>query len=129
MAKETGKCSCGGGSEVDPKLREALLEAAPEGKIACPQAREIAESLGVDPKVVGRACNKLQIKITGCALGLFEVEPQIKEALLKAAPEGKITCTQARQIAEELGVSPLLIGIACNRLNIKVKECALGCFG
>ncbi|CEO87564.1 conserved hypothetical protein [Syntrophaceticus schinkii] len=32
---------------------------------------EIATSLGVEPKVVGEACNELNIKLYGCALGCF----------------------------------------------------------
>ncbi|MDK2881302.1 MAG: hypothetical protein PWQ99_1077 [Clostridia bacterium] len=56
------------------------------------------------------------------------VEPRIREALLKAAPEGRITCPAARELAASLGVEPRVIGDACNRLKIKIKNCALGCF-
>lgn len=59
---------------------------------------------------------------------MVEVDPRIKEALLKAAPEGRITCSAARELAASLGVSPRVIGAACNQLKIKIKECALGCF-
>lgn len=57
--------------EIDPRIRDALLKAAPEGKITCPEARKLADSLGVDPKVIGDTCNRLKIKIRGCALGCF----------------------------------------------------------
>lgn len=56
---------------VDPRVKEALLKAASEGKITCPVARGIAKSLGVNPKVIGDACNELKIKLHGCALGCF----------------------------------------------------------
>ncbi|MGI5925925.1 MAG: hypothetical protein ACOX8A_01905 [Thermacetogeniaceae bacterium] len=56
---------------VDPKIKEAVLKAAKDGKITCPAARSIASSLGVEPKVIGDACNALKIKIHGCALGCF----------------------------------------------------------
>jgi len=56
---------------VDPKIKEAVLKAAQDGKITCPVARSLASSLGVDPKVIGDACNALKIKIHGCALGCF----------------------------------------------------------
>ncbi|MGB9791903.1 MAG: hypothetical protein ACPLTR_04910 [Thermacetogeniaceae bacterium] len=59
------------GKDIDPRIREALLKAAPEGKITCPEARKLAETLGVDPKVIGDACNALKIKIKDCALGCF----------------------------------------------------------
>lgn len=57
-----------------------------------------------------------------------ELEPRIREAVLKAAPEGRITCPAARELAEQLGVDPGLIGAACNQLKIKIKACSLGCF-
>jgi hypothetical protein len=57
--------------ELDPRVREAVLKAAPEGRITCPAARELADRLGVDPSVIGEACNQLRIKIKGCALGCF----------------------------------------------------------
>lgn len=59
------------GKDIDPRIKEALLKAAPEGKITCPEARKLAETLGVDPKVIGEACNALKIKIKECALGCF----------------------------------------------------------
>ena len=58
-------------SEVDSRIKEALLKAASDGRITCPAAMEIATSLGVDPKVVGEVCNELNIKLYGCALGCF----------------------------------------------------------
>lgn len=114
--------------KVDPQLKEALLKASVNGKITCPKAREIAEAFNIEPKAVGRACNFLKLKISYCALGIFEVEPEIKEAVTKAAKDGVLTCSQAHAIAQELDVSPYLIGIACNKLNIKVRGCLLGCF-
>jgi hypothetical protein len=57
--------------ELDPCLREAVLQAARDGKISCPAARELADRLGVDPGLIGEACNQLGIKIKACALGCF----------------------------------------------------------
>lgn len=53
---------------------------------------------------------------------------EIKTALQKAASDGKISCTQARKLAEELGVSPREIGQAADELKIKLFGCELGCF-
>ncbi|MDD2556533.1 MAG: hypothetical protein PHH05_07840 [Syntrophaceticus sp.] len=58
-------------ANVDPKVKEAILEAASDGRISCPEARDIAFSLGVDLKVIGDACDELDIKLYGCALGCF----------------------------------------------------------
>jgi len=57
--------------ELDPLVREAVLNAATEGRITCPAARELADRLGVDKGVIGQACNQLRIKIKGCDLGCF----------------------------------------------------------
>ena len=53
---------------------------------------------------------------------------QIIEAVKKAATEGKITCTQARSLADEYNVPPKVIGEAADSLKIKIKACELGCF-
>lgn len=41
---------------------------------------------------------------------------------------GKLACAAAFQIAKELKVTPKEIGDACNRLQIKIRSCQLGCF-
>ncbi len=60
----------------------------------------------------------------------FAEEPsaEIIEAVRQAAPGGKITCTAARKLAAELNVHPRVIGRACDRLDLKVHKCELGCF-
>jgi len=57
-----------------------------------------------------------------------KVSEQVLEAVKKAAVDGRISCPQARKLAEELGVPPRLVGEACNALKIKIKACELGCF-
>ncbi len=57
--------------EREQKMKDALLNAATDGKLDCPTALKIAETLKVDPKLVGEACNELKIKLYGCALGCF----------------------------------------------------------
>ena len=52
----------------------------------------------------------------------------IKEALSKAAPEGKLSCTVARKLAADLGVTPKEVGQAADELKIKLFACELGCF-
>ena len=56
------------------------------------------------------------------------LDPRLVEALQKAAGEGKITCTAARRLAEELGVPVRAGGEACDALGIKITACELGCF-
>lgn len=54
--------------------------------------------------------------------------PEVLEAVKKAAKDGRISCTAARKLAEELKVPPRVVGEACDALKIKIKACELGCF-
>lgn len=58
----------------------------------------------------------------------MELKQEVLEAVKKAAEGGRITCTAARKLAGEMGISPRLIGQAADELKIKIKECELGCF-
>ncbi|HUS71500.1 MAG TPA: hypothetical protein VMY06_00425 [Sedimentisphaerales bacterium] len=40
----------------------------------------------------------------------------------------KLTCTEAFEIARELNVEVAEIGRICNRQNIRICKCQLGCF-
>jgi hypothetical protein len=40
----------------------------------------------------------------------------------------KLSCQQALQVAEDLGVDPTEIGRACEEEGIKLFNCQLGCF-
>ncbi len=57
-----------------------------------------------------------------------EMPSRVLEAVNKAAPDGKLTCSAARQLAAKLGVQPSTVGDACDSLKIKLKACELGCF-
>ena len=57
-----------------------------------------------------------------------EIEPEVLAKVKESAPEGKITCSRARELAEQLKVPPAIIGKACNALEIRIKACELGCF-
>lgn len=52
----------------------------------------------------------------------------IEERIKKEAKAGKITCAALRRIAEEAGTVYRVAGKAANALNIKIKNCDLGCF-
>jgi molybdopterin-guanine dinucleotide biosynthesis protein len=53
---------------------------------------------------------------------------EIENILKTRSAEGKITCSDARTIAEELGVPYKEVGKTANELKIKIKNCELGCF-
>lgn len=56
-------------------------------------------------------------------------ESEAKEIILKKAPNNKMTCREAFDIAEEIGISKKQMGQLLNDLNIKIQSCQLGCFG
>jgi molybdopterin-guanine dinucleotide biosynthesis protein len=53
---------------------------------------------------------------------------EITALLMQRAGSGRLTCTEARKIAEELKVSYAEVGSAANDLKIKIRNCELGCF-
>ena len=56
------------------------------------------------------------------------VTKEVLDKVKEAAKDGRLTCPEARRIADEAGVAPKEVGQACNELKIKISGCALGCF-
>lgn len=55
-------------------------------------------------------------------------EMRLDRLLAERSREGRISCKEARKIAEETGVAYGEVGRAANRLRIKIRSCELGCF-
>ncbi len=53
---------------------------------------------------------------------------RIEETIKRKAVKGRLSCSAARKIAEEAGVSYKIVGEAADRLKIKITNCQLGCF-
>ena len=53
---------------------------------------------------------------------------QIVEKLKELSDDSKITCTDARKLAEDLQVEPIEVGKLCHEMKIKIIGCELGCF-
>ena len=53
--------------ELDEQIRASLVN----GRLPCAVAFKIAKQLNVSIKEVGEACNKLNLKVSSCQLGLF----------------------------------------------------------
>ncbi len=55
-----------------------------------------------------------------------------KEDVLKkmqeAAPNGKLSCAEAREIMQEFNVPHGQMGDLCDEVGIKIYGCELGCF-
>lgn len=52
----------------------------------------------------------------------------IEKLLKERSNDGKITCADARKIAEELNVPYIEVGRVANEFKIKIRKCELGCF-
>ncbi len=55
---------------------------------------------------------------------------EIQAAVREAAPDNRLSCPDARQIAERFDVPYTVIGGLCDEMEakVKIKSCALGCF-
>lgn len=53
---------------------------------------------------------------------------EIIEKVKELAPQGRISCAEARHLAEELKLAYGEVGKACDAAGIKVCGCELGCF-
>lgn len=49
-------------------------------------------------------------------------------AVTKASGDGRLTCEKAHVLGKELDVPLKELGVVCNELNIRIKDCRLGCF-
>ncbi len=58
----------------------------------------------------------------------IQQKKQIEKLLKDRSNDGRITCSEARKIAEELRVPYIEVGRMANELKIKIKKCELGCF-
>lgn len=57
-----------------------------------------------------------------------QVTPELTEAVLAKATEGKITCPVLRRLADEHGVPNKVAGAAADLAGVRVHNCDLGCF-
>jgi len=60
--------------------------------------------------------------------GSGPLNEKITGAVREKSTDNAITCARAHAIASELGVDPMDVGVAIDRLEIKIKNCQLGFF-
>jgi hypothetical protein len=68
--KDSGKNTALPPAQLD-KLEQRLYEMSKENRLHCSTALAIAKSLGIPAGEVGKAANRLKIKISKCQLGCF----------------------------------------------------------
>ncbi|HDS17130.1 MAG TPA: hypothetical protein ENN66_11105 [Proteobacteria bacterium] len=129
----------GNDRELPETLREALNESAKDNRLSCAQAHRLAQLNHLSPAAIGRAADLLEIRLTGCQLGLFghkgknppptnEPSPKLTRLLLTESRDHHLSCLQAWKLAADNGYAKIDIGRACNTLNLKISPCQLGAF-
>jgi hypothetical protein len=53
------------------QVKQEVENAATDKVLTCHDARALAEKLGVDYSVIGKACNEAGVKVRICELGCF----------------------------------------------------------
>jgi ribosomal protein L32E len=53
---------------------------------------------------------------------------KLKELIKEHSVDGRISCEDAWQLADDIGAKKQEVGKAADELGIKVKSCQLGCF-
>ncbi|MFP4650602.1 MAG: hypothetical protein ACLFML_06640 [Desulfobacterales bacterium] len=56
-------------------------------------------------------------------------DARIRERMTERASDGRLPCAAAFALAEELGVSPAVIGEYADEIGIRLVKCQLGLFG
>ena len=59
----------------------------------------------------------------------FAVDPQIEAAIRERSADGLLHCAQAFVVAKQLDVSPSLVGLNADALDIRLDRCQLGLYG
>ncbi len=59
---------------------------------------------------------------------MTDTDNRMNELLKQKATDGKISCEDAWQIAEELDVAKQEVGKAADDLGLRIHSCQLGCF-
>ncbi len=58
-----------------------------------------------------------------------KLNEKIAKALKKKTADGKITCADASDVADELGATMKEVGLAIDLMEVRLNKCQLGLFG
>ena len=128
-------------TQMDPAVKQEVVDKSKNNEIACAVAFQIAEGLKATPADVGKGIDLLDIRLVKCQLGLFGYSPvkkavkpkspqspDMEEAIREALVEKKLSCRAAWDIAQRFEVPKMAVSAACEALEIKIKPCQLGAF-
>ena len=129
-------------SLIPEELKQKVAAAAENGRLSCTKAHQLARETGFSPAEVGRALDLLEIRLTGCQLGLFghdrekdkrieaatNPSSELREALAVGQKNHRLPCLEAWQAATRFNLKKTEITAACEALKIKISPCQLGAF-
>lgn len=129
------------GTTCDPTLADALAQKAPDDRLSCTAAHQVAAAAQVAPAEIGKTADLLELRIVECQMGLFgyspekrivrpapEIAPGLRAAIDQRTIDGIIGCSSCWQIAAALGITKMAVASACEALGLKIKPCQLGAF-
>ncbi len=139
---DTGNYAAKHDSQIVPEeLKQQVTSAADNRRLSCAKAHQLAQTTGFSPAEVGKTADLLELRLTGCQLGLFgqsrekkiatapsPPSQELQEALQQALKEQKLPCLEAWQIATRFNLKKTEVSAACETLNIKISPCQLGAF-
>ncbi len=125
----------------DLSIKNEILKRTKDESVPCAVAFEIAETLRISPKEVGKTADLMNFKLTKCQLGLFGYQPQkkivkprntieenLKDTVSQSLTQGKLSCKDAWEIASRFNIGKMAVSGACETMGIKIKDCQLGAF-
>ena len=126
---------------IPEELKQKVTNAAENKRLNCTKAHQLAQETGFSPAEVGRAIDLLEIRLTGCQLGLFgqsrekkKIEtgttpsPELCETLQASLVNDCLPCLKAWEAATRFNLKKTEITAACEALKIKISPCQLGAF-
>ncbi|RLB73106.1 MAG: hypothetical protein DRH03_03685 [Deltaproteobacteria bacterium] len=125
---------------IPAELRKMINAVLSEKRLSCKQAHQIAADSEFSPSDVGRAADLMEIRLSGCQLGLFghgkkekikaaaSLDTKLEKILQKSLIDGALPCRAAWQIAADFNLQKTDITAACEAGKIKITPCQLGAF-
>ena len=128
-------------SLIPENLRRKVVTTTENSRLNCAKAHQLALETGFSPAEVGRALDLLEIRLTGCQLGLFgqsrekkkletgtTPSPELCETLQAGIINHCLPCLKAWETAISFNLKKTEITAACETLKIKIAPCQLGAF-
>lgn len=128
-------------TQIDQDILTGLIPFIKNNQIECSLAHKVANQLNAAPHEIGKQLDLQGCKIIQCQLGLFGygkhkknfnpdiiISSALNKRILTEQIDKSISCLKCWQLANELSISRLDIGSACDKKGLRIKPCQLGIF-